>query len=371
MEYFNKWNKIIVLVFCVAFTQLCYAATDQNEAEYNKAFNEYAEQKTKNLNTTDLVPFAKKLYQSGVKKFAGDNFNLAMLAFIYADVLISAKEEVKGQALLEESISLYEQLEEKPYERLSKVYLQLGKMLYVKSKTNKKGVLKLTKAIAMAEKTGNELLLANIKLNVGIIYLSQSFPSRKIARQALQILTDSYQTFRKKPDQRKNVAAFWLGKVNMFLSDNSTAAEYFNYLLDNPQDGANMAQLEMSSHAFLVDVYSKLGEDELATKHCLAIGEMQPWGENSEAKPLYKLPASYPREAAMKGIEGWVKLGLTIDKFGFAKDVEVVEMSGGSNYFSRSAKKAITKWRFAPRFVDGVAVDSKSTYTMQFQLAPK
>ena len=83
--------------------------------------------------------------------------------------------------------------------------------------------------------------------------------------------------------------------------------------------------------------------------------------------PLVRIRPMYPRDAAMKGIEGWVKVEFTITAIGTVKDPRVIA-SDPPRIFNREALRAILKWKFKPRVVDGVAVDRPATQIIGFDL---
>jgi len=85
--------------------------------------------------------------------------------------------------------------------------------------------------------------------------------------------------------------------------------------------------------------------------------------------PLVIIRPMYPRDAAMKGIEGWVELSFTITAIGTVKDARVID-SDPPRIFNREALRAIMKWKFKPRVVDGVAVDRLATQIIGFDLEP-
>lgn len=85
--------------------------------------------------------------------------------------------------------------------------------------------------------------------------------------------------------------------------------------------------------------------------------------------PLVVIRPMYPRDAAMKGIEGWVEVQFTITALGTVKDARVID-SEPPRIFNREALRAILKWKFKPRVVDGVAVDRMATQIIGFDLDP-
>jgi protein TonB len=83
--------------------------------------------------------------------------------------------------------------------------------------------------------------------------------------------------------------------------------------------------------------------------------------------PVVRIPPQYPREAAISRIEGWVKVEFTITEVGTVKDPRVID-SKPARVFDRSAIRAILRWKFKPRIIDGVAVERQATQTIDFTL---
>jgi protein TonB len=89
--------------------------------------------------------------------------------------------------------------------------------------------------------------------------------------------------------------------------------------------------------------------------------------EEGDIIPIVVIRPMYPREAAMKGLEGWVKVEFTITAIGTVKDPRVVDAKP-PRVFNREAIRAILKWKFKPRVIDGVAVDRPATQIIDFSL---
>ena len=70
---------------------------------------------------------------------------------------------------------------------------------------------------------------------------------------------------------------------------------------------------------------------------------------------LKRVPPVYPARVLSRGIEGWVTVSYTITESGNVADIVVVESS--SQLFERSAIKAVSKYRFKPRVVDGQPIE--------------
>ncbi len=82
---------------------------------------------------------------------------------------------------------------------------------------------------------------------------------------------------------------------------------------------------------------------------------------NRTATPLVRIPPQYPQRAATKGVEGWVLVGFDITPAGRVENAVVVDADPAA-IFNRSALRAIAKWKYKPKMVDGKPV---AQYGMQ------
>lgn len=89
--------------------------------------------------------------------------------------------------------------------------------------------------------------------------------------------------------------------------------------------------------------------------------------EEGDIIPIVVIRPMYPREAAISGQEGWVKIEFTITAIGTVKNPRVIDASP-PRIFNREALRAILKWKFKPRIIDGVAVDRPATQIIDFSL---
>lgn len=89
--------------------------------------------------------------------------------------------------------------------------------------------------------------------------------------------------------------------------------------------------------------------------------------EEGEIIPIVVIRPMYPRDAAMRGIEGWVDVEFTITEAGTVKDPRVIAAEP-PRVFNREALRAILKWKFKPRVVDGQAVERPATQRIEFNL---
>lgn len=76
-------------------------------------------------------------------------------------------------------------------------------------------------------------------------------------------------------------------------------------------------------------------------------------GRDGDAQPIVRIEPRYPPAAARDGVEGWVRLSFTIDETGGVTDVQVID-SQPRRIFDQEARRALMRWRYAPRVIDGV-----------------
>lgn len=99
------------------------------------------------------------------------------------------------------------------------------------------------------------------------------------------------------------------------------------------------------------------------------IGIGQPVGMpgDSDAVTVVRIDPDYPRQALIDGVEGYVKLKVLIGTDGSVLDVEIIEAEPG-RVFVRNAERAVRRWKFRPRVVDGVAEERWAVTSVMFEL---
>jgi protein TonB len=99
------------------------------------------------------------------------------------------------------------------------------------------------------------------------------------------------------------------------------------------------------------------------------LGNFQQVDQTAEGDiiPIVVIRPIYPRDAAISGIEGWVKIEFTITETGTVEDPKVVDAKP-ARVFNRAAIRALLKWKFKPRVVEGVAVERQASQVIDFTL---
>lgn len=83
--------------------------------------------------------------------------------------------------------------------------------------------------------------------------------------------------------------------------------------------------------------------------------------------PIVRVAPVYPARALSRGLEGFVDLSFTVTATGTVKDPIVLQSS--SSLFERAATRAVLKFKYKPRVVDGVPVEVPGVKTrISFQI---
>ena len=83
--------------------------------------------------------------------------------------------------------------------------------------------------------------------------------------------------------------------------------------------------------------------------------------------PIVRVAPVYPARALSRGLEGFVDMSFTVTTAGTVKDPIVLQST--SSLFERAATRAVLKFKYKPRVVDGVPVEVIGVKTrISFQL---
>ena len=83
--------------------------------------------------------------------------------------------------------------------------------------------------------------------------------------------------------------------------------------------------------------------------------------------PIVRVAPVYPARALSRGLEGYVDLSFTVTATGTVRDPII--MFSTSSLFERAATRAVLKFKYKPRVVDGIPVDVSGVKTrITFQI---
>jgi protein TonB len=106
---------------------------------------------------------------------------------------------------------------------------------------------------------------------------------------------------------------------------------------------------------------------QIGTGPYIGVRPQMPTTMAAEPVPRMRFPPRYPQRALMRHVEGKVVLRFTINPDGSVSDAEVIEAEP-AGYFEQSALRAISRWQFHPKVVDGKAVSRIATQTISYRL---
>jgi protein TonB len=73
-----------------------------------------------------------------------------------------------------------------------------------------------------------------------------------------------------------------------------------------------------------------------------------------DAQPLVRIPPQYPPRAAERGIEGTCQFTFDVTPDGTPTNIQIMQCD--SSLFERASIRAVERWRYEPKIVDGNAV---------------
>ncbi|MEA5445857.1 energy transducer TonB [Gammaproteobacteria bacterium AB-CW1] len=106
-----------------------------------------------------------------------------------------------------------------------------------------------------------------------------------------------------------------------------------------------------------------LEQDRQVSEDELESGDL----DDRELRPLRVEAPRYPSNAHRNGIEGFVIVRFVVNENGETENVRVMESSPGE-VFDRAARRAVERWRFEPRVVDGRPVGTEIQQTIDFTI---
>ncbi|MBW8189780.1 energy transducer TonB [Neiella marina] len=90
-------------------------------------------------------------------------------------------------------------------------------------------------------------------------------------------------------------------------------------------------------------------------------------GFDTDVIPIVRVPPAYPKAAKSAKLEGHVTMAVTIRPDGTVADVEVLE-ENPPRLFTKAAVRAMKRWKFRPKIVNGKPTAQRARQTIEFKL---
>ncbi|WP_028108849.1 energy transducer TonB [Ferrimonas futtsuensis] len=327
-------------------------------AEFDQAYNAYQQA----VNAKDLqsaLTHAREAYRLGADLFGVDSVDYANLGINLAKQL-PPNEQEKAASLLKQALKSYKKAYGKESDKLLEIYARLIETDFDHRKSHLNAMLALGEEVYEKD----SLAYANLMLEASRICMRDSQLARKgrsLAGDALEIIKEKAPRETLERVEAEYVNALWA----QGFSEDEAAIEHFGTVIELLEDLEYSHPYALAAHSRLVPLLEQSGRSDDATAHCLAIAQMKPWDNNQEQKPLFRQEPRWTKSAIQRGKNGSVVLDITIDKQGFVTDMKVLESEGHKD-FVRETKKAVKKWRYAPKFQDGQPVTANTQVKMEF-----
>ncbi|MDD9889722.1 MAG: hypothetical protein OXU30_05195 [Gammaproteobacteria bacterium] len=320
--------------------------------EFNAAYLQYGE--TKDSQPAVAREAARRAYELGKELFGASSERSAMLAINYATLI---EDEAESQIYLDEAIEIYQTVFGFGSTAMIDPLMRLGRTLNDQNRESLASqyygrALQLAQSNLGEEssKAGSiELELAAINLHEGD--LDQSWGRLNRAKSILGNYSDA-------------------GSLSGLVRINLLTGEYFlarqQYL---EAVGPLLASLEnftrfpsanvtIRNRIALINVYENLGDQASATEHCLAIGATRRLSEGENLRPVFTV---IPEPLLESENRDPIRVEFLVDSQGFVRNPSVATELGDDS-LEKIVLDSISRFRFAPRFVDGKVVASPDQF---------
>lgn len=356
------------LLCCAVFISVLLASQPlQAQNSFNKAYTKYT-QSIADKDYASAVKYAEQAYQIGQAKYQGSPKSLLNLKHNLALAYSDNKQGIEAFSLMKEvtteNAELYGEYSKEAFfaqvDALSTLHSinfeQLGRRkTAIKSLIDDTADTAQILAQASEEEAAGIYYLLASQINTGNvvnIFFKRAKKAAEIAEKTLLETAGSN-------DTRTIEMQFKLGQFNGALKKRQAAVKYFETIVSTIKEEMDASHpYELASHANLVKLYEDMGESDKATEHCIAIGQLTPWQDDIDQIPLHRVHPKYPVNYAKNRKSGKVIFSFDIDDYGFVKNPEVLDAEGG-NLFVKEAKRALLKWRYAPKVENGKPVYSE------------
>lgn len=365
-------GKMLPIACLLALTLGTSLSVHASENSFTKAYSDYQAAVEKG-DAANIEASAKAAYQLGEAQYAKDSVDLANLAMNWASAI---EKQVAPYPFTENNLPKTAKANELYQLALANYKVHYGKealelidpllgaaQTAVEAKDAKNDLLT---AIAIAEKSDKKKLLADVKM-AAFNRLSNTELYTKSVRSYAFDAYDIYKEILPENAIDRVKATYVVGAVEYAEKHDDKAIPLLLEVVKQFEALNFSHPYALSAHAYLVELYERQGKRDESTAHCIAIGKMRPWADAQEQQPIFRTAPDYPMSYAQRGKSGWVQLKFTVDENGFVKNPEILASKGGA-LFEKETLKMIDKWRYAPKFENGIAVEAQTTVQLDYTI---
>ncbi|USD36347.1 MULTISPECIES: energy transducer TonB [Ferrimonas] len=307
-------------------------------------------------NSKQIAETAKLAYELGSKEYGDDSINTATLALNLAN---QTRDHQAATRLLKPALPVFIRTYGDDAVELLDLYLALQQHSDGQHSSYYRNYVRISERHYGKDSFSHGLMLMDL---ANAMTGNNARQGRTYAQQALPLIAQQAQG----NTIERAEAEFLNGVYAQGFNDSEQAIDHYEKVVGLFQTLDYSHPYALAAHSRLVPLLEKQGQSEAATTHCLAIGQMVPWQDDIEASPLYRVEPHWPRSTLKRHQEGTVVLKLTIDDNGFVSGTELVE-NRGSRLFVKATEKAVSQWRYAPKFEHGQAVEAVTMVRVDFK----
>jgi TonB family protein len=340
----------------------------QNE-DFKTAWAAYSEA-VESGRVSKILKTSKAVADIAERQLPESDPRLARILQNYGVALRRARKKSESRAVLERSLELMENIHGKGSIELVPVMSDLADACGGYGSSDRQ-LAHYKRAIKIIRKEHGKESMEYADLAFRAATNTFSFSRSLSARQYLLDAREIYRTQLGADHRKTGLASLFLGKMAFAVDHQPRAAELLEEAL-TAFDGESDEERDyrMATHALLVQVYEIWGKSDLATRHSIAIGRDSPASPEDNYQPLFRQAPKYPKEMRQRRIEGSVVVEFTVNEEGFTENAHVIKAvtsdpdrttkalasEDEEKSFAVAALAAVKKFRYAPRFENGVAV---------------
>ncbi len=365
--------RTLIIFLALLFCAPALADDPAQNEDFKVAWAAYSEA-VESGRVSKILKTSKAVAELAEQLFPESDPRLAKILQNYGVALRRGRKKTESRKVLERSLELMEDIHGKGSIELVPVMSDLADA-YSSYSSSDRQLSHYKRAIKIVRKEHGKDSMEYADLAFRVATNTFSF-SRSLS--ARQYLLDAQRIYSEKlgdDDQKTGLTSFFLGKMAFAQSNYRRSTDYLEEALQSFVGESDEArEYRQATHALLVQVHETSGRSDLATRHSIAIGMESPSSPDEGYQPLFRQLPKYPRAMWQRRLEGYVDVEFTVNEEGFTENARVIKAvtsdpdrtkkalasDDENESFAVAALAAVKKFRYAPRFEDGVAVPAEN-----------